>query len=455
MRSAGNGTYRAGFTIEKVHQNLSSPLKSRFRDPSVIAVFFVTVCISFVSAVLRERLNHLPFAEEAVIAGHLIHGDGFLSPYDASPGAPPSCYSPPLYPLCIAAAYRVAGVSHAILVLLTLNAICFGVIAAGFFWLGRYYLSPLAGYLAAFFIVTNPVVLYFATDWWDTFPALAIFVVLLVIAARSSEWSRPRRVCAAMGGLMGLLALFNASYAFSYPLLIFYGLRKQPWRERFAGAAIGFLVFAAVIAPWTVRNFVVLDRLYFVRGGAGLQAWIGNQPGGSGWLDGDMLQAAPSANLHERALILRMGEPRYFDLCDAKVKRQYVDDPGRFWIRSGWRFLFVFLSDPTKAYLPLPIMNDVRWKQTYVDRAMLHGLTALLGLTGMWAAWRWKTGCEWIALATFLAELPFIFVAGSDRYNLPMRVCLLFFAAILLGGILHRLRFGEWPSSRNCAVQIN
>jgi hypothetical protein len=435
------------FILAGISRELHRSSKRLFLDRSSVAVFFAAVAICFMSAAMRDRLNRLPFAEEAIIAGHLIHGDGFLSPYDASPKAPPTCYSVPIYPLIIAGAYRVVGASHAVLALLTINSLSFGVIVAGVFRLGRFYVSSLAGWLSALFLVVHPVLLYFVTDWWDSYVALAIFVGLIVAVAQTP----PRRWpgYALIGATMGVLSLTNPSYALSYPLLILIALRPQNWRQRFSGSTVCLAGFIVVLTPWTIRNALVFDRFIPLRGGTGYYLWLGNQPSATGWLEGDMLLAGPAVNEAERALILSLGEPKYFDLCDARMKQEYRDAPGEFWLRSAKRFCFVFMSDPTKAYLPIPMMNDFRWKQIYVDRAALHGAVMLLGFAGLWTAWRLRLKCLWIFGAGVLAEIPFVFTFGSDRYNLPMRVILLFFAGILFACLIHRIRRGVWPAPKD------
>ena len=123
-------------------------LRNQAVDCGVLAVFVAVVTICFVSAALRHRLNRPPFAEEAAIAIHLANGDGFSSPYDASHRAPPTSISAPVYPLIMAAAYRLGGISHVVLLLLAINAVCFGVIVCGVFHLGRYYVSPVSGWMA-------------------------------------------------------------------------------------------------------------------------------------------------------------------------------------------------------------------------------------------------------------------------------------------------------------------
>lgn len=395
---------------------------------------------------MRHQLHSPPFAEEGRIAGHIARGDGFLSPYDASPHAPPTCLNAPLYPLIVAAAYRLAGNSYAVLVLLAINSISFAAIAAGIFRLGKMYLSSLAGCIAAALVAAHPVMLYFATDWWDSFIALAMFVWLIVAAAWMPRWRRPILCSILMGAAMGILSLTNASYVLAYPLLVLMGLRGKNRRDRIGGVAAAVAAFVIVLAPWTIRNFMVFDRYYFVRGGAGMQLWLGNQPVATGWLEGDMLLNSPAVDADERNLMLNIGEPRYFDLCDRRFQAEYQAAPGEFWLRSAKRLCFIFYSDPTKAYLPIPMIVDFRWRQIYPVRCVLHGVVALLGLSSIWIAWRLRLRCIWIFASAVLAEIPFLFAAVSDRYNLPMRVALLFFAGVLLGSLVHRIRRGAWPA---------
>jgi hypothetical protein len=435
------------FILAGINQELHRLSRHPIIDRSSLAVFFATVAICFISAVLRDRLHRLPFAEEAVIAGHLIHGDGFLSPYDDSPKAPPSCYSAPIYPLIIAGTYRVFGVGHAILALLTVNALSFAVIVAGVFRLARFYLSPLASWLATAFLLVHPALLYFVTDWWDSYVALAIFVALLVWVAE-----RPPRKPVGYGLLgifLGLLALTNPSYLFSFPLLVLIALRGQKLRFKARGVAFAVAGFILVLVPWTIRNAMVFERFIPLRGGVGYQAWLGNQPSATGWLEGEALETGPPGSPGERSLILTLGEPRYFDLCNQRLEQEYDDAPGRFWLLSIKRFCFIFMSDPTKAYLPFPLMKDVRWDQIYVDRAVLHGFGLLLGVAGVWIAWRLRLKCIWIFAATILAEIPFVFTFSSDRYNLPMRVTLLLFAGIFIACLIERARRGVWPAPKN------
>jgi len=426
------------------HDLPKSPGKRVFGG-DVVFVFISVVLISLISAKMRGSTDRRPFAEEARIAGHLIHGDGFLSPYDVLPNAPASCYSPPVYPVIIAAAYWMGGTGHAVSILLLVNSISFGVIVAGIYWVGKFYVSTLAGGMAALILAVHPVMLYFVTDWWDSYVALAIFVGLIVAVIRQRSSDKPIGTSAMIGMGMGILSLTNPSYVLAYPLLVLVVLGGRGGREKILGVLAALMGFVVALMPWTIRNLSTFERFYFVRDGAGYQAWLGIQPNANGWLDGAMLKVSPAVNENERGLILQMGEPGYFDWCDERWKQAYENDPGEFWMRSIRRLGFVFVSDPTRAFLQFPLVRNILWKGIYVDRLALSAGVALLGLAGLLAAWRLGLGCVWIFFAAFLGEAPFLFTAVSDRYNLPMRVTLILFMGIFLGCLMERFWRGKWP----------
>src|SRR2546421_11125666 len=77
-------------------------------SPARLGLLAVAWAIGFMT--LHGYQDRPPFAEEANIAWHVALGHGFRSPMDASPIAPPSAWSAPLYPLAIAGAYRLFGI---------------------------------------------------------------------------------------------------------------------------------------------------------------------------------------------------------------------------------------------------------------------------------------------------------------------------------------------------------
>jgi hypothetical protein len=416
-----------------------------------MAIFAAVAIVSMCVSLCRGRMDHQPSYEEAGIASHLLRGEGFSSPWFAGPQAPPTAYCPPVYPVLIAEAYELAGPNArlASVLLLILNSSCFAAIAVALHCLGRQFASPLAGALAALLLLIHPTFLFFAGDYWDSFVALAIFFWLVLLAARLARRQHPMFRCAVVGVGMGILSLTCASYALSYPLLVLIAVRGLPLRRRLAGIAIAAGMWALVLTPWTFRNYHVFHRVYYVRDELNFELSSSNPPLATGWFDASLASANPWFNSGERDLLLRLGEQGYFDLCGQRFAAEYRAAPRAFWFRVVRRIEYLFISDPSDAAQAYPMLPGWRWRGVVIDRLLLNTLTAMAGLAGVWVSWRLRLRCTWVFGAALLTQVPFLFVAVSDRYVLPLRAALLFFAAILCWGVWHRAAHGQWPVAAN------
>jgi hypothetical protein len=384
-----------------------------------------------------------PFAEQANIARHLALGDGFTSPMDASPGAPPSAWSPPLYPLIIAAAYRLFGLASqpAVVVLLLLNALCFALIVDATVAISMpLFQSQVPGLIAAGLLAVHPVFRAGMGDFWDGFVALAMFAWLTSIAVRrgapgSSGNTMTLAGAARFGAGLGLLALTNASYIIAFPVLLFIACRGPIARSRLLAAGVAIAAALVVVMPWTIRNYATFGRWVPIRTGAGVQFWIGNPPISHGWLDQPAFAAHPYANPSERALMLRIGEPAYDDLVFERFERATLERPLGYLASCLRRSAYLLIGNPTKpGRLPL----FVGWES---DAIAWRGLTfavalAILGCGGMMMARRSGYAQHGLPLLAASVGLPFVFSAMIDRYSLPLRWLL----AIYAGGCIWLIR---------------
>jgi hypothetical protein len=340
-------------------------------------------------------LSRVPSAEkkeEVAIGLHLAQGHGFASPFDSGPDAPPTSWSPPLYPLLVAGAYRLLGMHHepAMAVLLLLNAACYGAVAAGLFRLGAQAFGMAAGAVAAGMFLVHPMFLRWVANIWDTYPALAMFVWLAALAG----WTRQREGraglwrAAGLGAGLGLLLLTNTSYIAAIPLLVWVAAGGRPIRPLLGRAAAATLGMTIVLTPWTVRNYATTGELILVRGNAGFEAWFGNLPDRTGWLDdGSFAYGHPSQDPIQRRALLTEGENAYFNGRSQQFASAVWYAPGKFVARSGRRLAYLFLSDPT-APAQYPLMSDRKWRGYVLSRVAVNGSVLALGLAGVWAAHR-------------------------------------------------------------------
>lgn len=441
----------------------SAPKPGGTVGPLTLGVLAVIWAISVM--VYGNYQNRPPFAEEANIAWHIAAGHGFRSPMDPSPAAPPSAWSAPLYPLVIAAAYRAFGTTSpsAVTALMLLQALFFGIIVVGTVRLGTLlFESPVPGLLAAAFFSIHPLFLFYVADFWDEFMSLAIFVALTACAAQMgailATGGRVRMWAAgAFGAGLGILALTNTTYASGFPALLYLAFWRLRSAERWRSIAVACGACLLVISPWTIRNYHAFNRLILVRTGIGNHLWIGNAPMSDGWTEDDAaLSLQPFLNQTERQSLLALGEPAYNDLDLKRFEADLIANPRRYLVSCLRRSMYMLVGKPTYQPDNYPLLINWEWRGVFWDNLILNALVAILGVGGMFAARRFHYPYGVLAILAASIALPFIATAANDRYSLPLRWLLVFYAGACVwlmfrkrpvqipNGEAGRKRLGSW-----------
>jgi len=239
-------------------------------------------------------------AAYAAIAKDLDEGNGFT--VGAKATQPSTDYSPGL-PLFVAGIYKLTGGAHERLARIVLALI--GALAPLFAYLlarrltsrplsreGVHVLgSPegdkghgpprravVAGLIAALAVAIYPATIEY-TGMLMTEPLAATLLAGALLAIlwapdgdSSWRWLVP-------GLTLGALALVRPEYlAIGLLLALLVFLRQRlhlPWRRALLGAAVVVLGIVVVIAPWTVRNAIALDRFVTVSTGGGQVLYAG------------------------------------------------------------------------------------------------------------------------------------------------------------------------------------
>jgi 4-amino-4-deoxy-L-arabinose transferase-like glycosyltransferase len=228
---------------------------------------------------------------------------------------PTSSYAPGL-PLFVAGLYQLSGGVHLTFALVVLALLGAGAIPLTYL-LGSRMAGPTAGLIGAAALAIYPALLQYQglllTEPLAAFLLSAALVTFLHAADRPSPWR-----WLGAGALLGALSLVRPEYlvvAVLLPLtwLVREGLRGR-LRHSAALAGVSLLGTFLVLAPWTIRNAIVLDRAVPVSTGGGKALFIGTYLGADG--DGPKLR---ELLLSERPALrkrLSRGGP--------------VDDPNRF-----------------------------------------------------------------------------------------------------------------------------
>ncbi len=214
------------------------------------------------------------------IAENLERGEGFTLGRAAT--QPASNYSPGL-PLLAAGLYGLSGGKHERLARLALALI--GSLSILFAYLiGRRLSGPAAGLIGAAAVAVYPALL----EYQGMLMGEPLAATLLSGAALSMLWAAgPESAGGGAAGaprwlvpglLLGALALIRPEYLGISALLALVVAARRPlaWRANLAGAGALLAGVAVVVAPWTIRNAVALDRFVPVSSGGGQVLFAGS-----------------------------------------------------------------------------------------------------------------------------------------------------------------------------------
>ena len=243
------------------------------------------------------------------IARAIASGHGFSSPY--FPWSGPTAMQPPLYPFLLSLVFRVFGVYSltSAFVILFINSLLSACICIPVYFSAKYLLGERGAKAAACFWAFYPFAIYFSAGRvWEYSLTGLLFTTCFCIAQRIHLSSR-LLAWVGLGLLFGLTALSNPSSLSTLPFLLalaLYQVRKSGQRWLAKGALTALAAFA-VLAPWTIRNYVKLGVLCPVRDNFWLEVYDDNL--GDSSLDPSF--AHPSSNPAEMRKFLAMGEPAF------------------------------------------------------------------------------------------------------------------------------------------------
>jgi 4-amino-4-deoxy-L-arabinose transferase-like glycosyltransferase len=329
----------------------------------------------------------------AAIAANLERGEGFT--LGARATQPASNYSPGL-PLLAAGLHALGGgvderLARVVLALIGSLAVLFAYL------IGRRLSGPLAGLIGGGVVAVYPALLEYQGMLMSEPLAATLLsgaVLAMLWADRSRDWLAP-------GLLLGALALVRPEYlAIALPIavVVFARRGRDEWRGGSMQAALMLIGLAVVVAPWTVRNAVVLDRFVPISTGGGQVLFAGSYLPSGGDPErvgaevlerhpGLVAQLPPNPRLEQ--ILAALAAQRYpgleSDAALAKMGRERLWDDvtgqplsyAGFVAAKVWRIW---------AFGPRDVMNAPAWKALHWGLVLF----AALGLALLAARRRWE-----------------------------------------------------------------
>jgi hypothetical protein len=390
---------------------------------------------------IRTSQGNFDFGFEAGrIARSLVTGHGYGNPFNGISG--PTAWLPPLYPLLMAAAFKVFGVYSrgAALALMVVDSALSAAIAPAVYEIAARCFDargiarrsakiavPVAVWSAWMWAV-YPAALQYAVHWiWEMSLTACLFSWAIVVALRlrgvgeeqglgiREQGLGDRTLWFVLGVLWGLIALTNASLLLCLPATMIWIAwpELRAWRsgrETLLGAVLTCVAFAAVMAPWVVRNERVMGAPVLTRDNFGVELY------NSSLLSNDGLPWGTAMPLWEGDPVFRqyerMGELKFAQMRQREAIANLKSRPGMFAKWTLDRFLFFWDGTPHAA--------NGRVVGEYL-RQLSYSFLSLCGLLGLGLMLRRRVeGAGLLALVFGLVPVVYYLVTVQPRFRHPM-----------------------------------
>jgi hypothetical protein len=393
------------------------------------------------------------------IARALATGYGYADPFAGHTG--PTAWVPPLYPLLLAAVFKLTGVytSLSAWTILTIDSIFSAATAPFIYQIAARCYSRKVAVWSAWIWALYPAALQYAVHWiWEMSLTTFLFTCTLALALKmrgisprergpvrgntgiGEDTRQPSKQTTAQwllfAALWGLIALSNSTLLLFLPVCGIWLLRAaHPLGTGLKNATLAALLFLAILAPWTVRNWRVFHTFVPMRDNLGVELWAWNHSGANGIALGAPIQ--PS--LHDPTFVpyFKMGEIAYSKYRGAIAKRWISTHPRQFLLLSLRRAWFYWVSVPH----PLDKHPLVEY-----GRELNYCVLSLTGLMGLCLSLKRRTpGAGLFAWAFVLLPLTYYFVSVAARFRHPLEPLIAILTVYLFQSCQKR-KYKTYPS---------
>jgi 4-amino-4-deoxy-L-arabinose transferase-like glycosyltransferase len=354
--------------------------------------------------------------ELGTLARSLLSGQGLSSPFGGSTG--PTALLAPGYPAVIAVIFQVFGsftFSAAITVMVMQGLFSVGTVLLMMIVARRCFDSRTADLAGVFWAVSLPL-LWMPTIFWETCLSTLLLVGMIALMLHG-EQEPSRFLWALMGGYCGLAALVNPALLMALLALLGWAAWQTRKTLRYS-PLLGLLVLLLVFAPWPVRNARTLGAFIPLRSTVGLELWMGNRAGATGFLDESVF---PLFNRGEYDQYVAKGEVAYMRDKSALAKSYICAHPAEFLRLSSMRFVRFWTGTGSQG-----------GSVVFAIHALL---TSCLGAVGMWRLWQKRrlNVAALFLLPLLLFPLPYYITHAEFRYRLVVDPLLTILAASAFG----------------------
>ncbi len=375
-----------------------------------------------IAVYMGDQVTVLPGIHDQVsydaLARSLLAGRGYSFTekwYPFTPANTPTAHWSFIYPLYLAGIYALTGY-HPLAARLVQGAVGGALICFLVYLIGRRVVNEHTGLVGAGLAAGYGYFIYYSVALMtETF-----FIVLVLFSLYLSLELKEKPALtrwALLGLALGMAGLLRQTVLLFVPFLLiwlFWELRKE--RIRWWYFTVPVVVIILLIAPWTIRNYLVYHQFLPLNSNAGYALFASNNPNlGTNWRNDEVVVPVPEELTGQNEAELNQALTR-------KGIEFILADPKRYlWLNLD-KTLEYFKFWPSSDSGPISNLNRVLSFGLYLP-------FMLLGLCLSFSRWR-----SFVALYLFSVIHTGIHLLTwpSPRYRLPVDAVLMVFAALAL-----------------------
>ena len=388
---------------------------------SLCFIFILALAVRLAFVLFFPSLYAPDTGSYEVIAQSLIKGDGFSSP----PGVP-SVTRAPVYPLFLAGVYFLFGPSHIAVKLIQalLGAIGCIIICS----IGREIFNRKVGLWSGVAMALYPPLI--STAGFILSEELNIFLLAISILFLTRAIKKHQVGWYTLSGIFMGLATLCRSATLLFPFFLYFTLLFSPFKKReFIYLSVFLLSMIAMVAPWTIRNYVRFNTFIPTEIQGGRNLWVGSYFPSDGILPYSTTSAQEYKTPEDKEAYNKVGR----GLSPIEADRAYSREAIKNILNNSSGYLQLCLEKFERFWFWIPggveVLHPypkIKWGVTIVYYLVL--LSAGLGLwVGLRTNWRDKLPLLSIILYFTIMH---ILLFAIPRYRLPIMPYVLIFAVV-------------------------
>jgi hypothetical protein len=334
---------------------------------------------------------------------------------------------PPGYVFVWIAAFKAFGfTSEALFAVTALNIVC----SLAIVWLTARLAQELTGdtlaaLVAASLVAVYPTFVYSVVTYHALNAYTAVFLAAVLLILRQARAPNSGRLVA-IGLLGGAAALLRSEFVLFMGVLY---ITLWAVTKRSRDFVILVALSAAMVLPWTIRNYVVFDRVIPIAASVGYNLWKGHNPEASG--SGDEIEKIGAAKRQLGDRLLQVPRDHNYEIGYDQVFR----DAALAHIRAHPLETIILGVKKNLLFWAWEARDPIAWTPAYLAP---HIVTSLLAMAGLILIFRQGVSTAAIFIIAIAAIQSLVNAAFSVhvRYRMTVEPILFIYAGVACVALL-------------------